>query len=291
MAGFVIITRDTEGEPVEGVVVAVFTATGQWVGSDVSSAEGRALLAGEGELFVRASKPGYMFVNTRVIPEEGVEYILSGTNPNAVPPDDPRTCRVSGVIVDPLGGPLRVTWPLSIAMDPHYAVCDGQIITSKTTVRILPDGFVTMNLRRGRQYLLGPLPIRGADTEGDELNYARLVIPESPLADLADLITPYVTDLSISTSPITLNGSDQLFVPLTLTLSDGRIALMPEQYLSVTAPSAIVAYISAEALVVYRAGAGGGEIVISTRQTFGTEESPFDREVTPRELVRIQVLP
>jgi len=290
MPGFTIVARDAEDEPVNNVVIAVFTPTGEWVGSDVTGADGKATFAGSGELFVRASRPGFVFGNTRVVPEDGAEYILLGVTATAFPPDDPRVCRVSGVIQDPLGGPLRETWPLCVKQDPHYAVQDGKIVTTYANPKILPDGFVYMNLRRGAQYLLGPLPIRGGGSESDEHNYARLVVPHAPFAELADLIAPYVQTLSMSTLPVTLNGSEELYVPLALTLSDGRVAVLPEQYLSVTAPYSVVAYISATALVVYRVAPGGGDIVISTRQTEGTDESPFDRVVTPRELARITVV-
>lgn len=290
MAGFVIIARDAEGSPIEGAVIAVFTPVGVWVGSDVTNAEGRAALAGEGELFIRAAKPGFVFMNTRVIPDDGVEYILTGSAPNVIPPSDPRVCRVSGVIVDPLGGPLRQTWPLSIKPDPHFAVYDGRIVTSAAQIRILPDGFISMNLQRGMQYLLGPLPIRGGDSESDEHNFVRIVVPEAPIADLSDLIAPAAAELNISTLPIELNGSEELYIPLTLTLSDGRVAKLPEQYLTVEAPYSVSAYIAATALVVYRTAPGGGEIVVSTRQTTSTEESPLDRVVVPRELARITVV-
>ena len=189
------------GEPVEGVLVRVFSEDGSTIYTEgTTGSEGTvSFVLPVGSFTARFYKFSTSFNQPQhftVVPSApGVSNIfdVEATVFSAPLANDPRLCRCSGFFRDLNGGPKRY-------LDIHIICCfnplllDGAgVVSERIMIRTDEDGYAQTDLIRGAKYLV---TVEAMDCMDREIR-----VPDAPSANLPDVLLP-VVDKVVLASPL-----------------------------------------------------------------------------------------
>jgi hypothetical protein len=187
-------------------------------------------------------------------------------------------CAVYGVFEDPLGRPAP-TLPLKVSVIGRVGGPPSDVLTTSTADVPMLGGKFRVELRRGWTYKIGPLPLTDIDDRAPDFEFRTFNVPDTPSANLLDLISPYAVELVDAPVLLTSTGED-VSVALSVKLIDGTIATYARDFITVDVldPAAATASISINQLLVQPILKGNTTLVISTRDDVPEGELYAGRE-------------
>jgi len=297
MPAFTVFLAQDTGEPIPSASVAVFDDAGSPLMSVLTDVDGAALLASvDASVILVISKSGFSFNNRYYLEvEDGDVFDIDGTALHVAPPEDASKCRVYGRILDPLSRALSERWKFNLKIvDQIGSDVDDDIISSTAKVSH-DDGFIVMDLLRGAQYELGPMPLSYTaaknDAEYDELSLVSFTVPDNQTARLVDLISPRVTQVSVDLDSIRTILREPATYDVVVTLTDGQTAKTPSEYIAIISsdPSVATATISGSTLTISFESVGTCTITLISQRSRSTAESMFYRPAPQTALKVIDV--
>lgn len=226
-----VVDHTVAQEPVSGAGVRVFDVSGtQLEAWEVTDSQGIAdfTLVGDDppvEYQVRFFKQGASFGPPKLIsvysppavsPSGGNDFRVVATIPEIDPPANPLVCRAHGVVFRPDGRPHG-------AVDMHFiptfrpsSVGGALVVGERVATRTDSSGHATVDLYRHGIY--------DVTIEGHEHELIRVVVPDLPTVNLADLILPTVARIDWDPVPSPaweVPAGDELIVEPTVWTSSG----------------------------------------------------------------------
>lgn len=237
MAAFSIFIVDEADTPIAGASAAIFSANGIPIMSALSDVDGAVLLTtNEAQITLVVSKSGYSFSDRLYLePEEGAVFDVQGSALTINPPEDASKCRVYGRILDPLSKVLSSKWKFTLNIISQMGSETSDDIITYTSKLGHEDGFIIMDLLRGAEYALSPLPICNSIASGDDYDKLERVafkVPNQSTAKLIDLISPRVKQVTLITNSVTISVGEDIKIDVEVLLTNGEIAENSAEYIS-----------------------------------------------------------
>lgn len=220
-------------QPLDGVVVRVFDATGTTL---ITEATSGSYLPGKAQITLNGAGPTPVTYQLRfyisggsVVSPQYIEVYspaaLAPTGANSflinaavfVLPQaaNPRLCRASGYIYGPSGAPRR-------GVDIHFIPCfnplvvDGiGVLGERVAVRTDKDGYVSVDLFRFGMYL--------ATVESQENTQREVAVPDRSSVNISNLLFPVVVAAEFNPSSLSVGVGGSLVVTPEFTASDYRV--------------------------------------------------------------------
>lgn len=237
MAAFSVVVQDKGQAPITSASVGIFSTNGVPIMSTTTDVDGVALLVtDEDTVSLTVSKARYEFQNRfYVSPEDGDVFDVTGELLDVAPPANASLCRVHGTIRDALGHALHPKWKFNLALKNQVGTdySDDLILTSAKLGH--NDGFVLIDLIRGAEYTLGPLPISSAGDIGeyDSMSTVSIKVPDKSTAKLVDLIALRAESVSLSTDAVELKLGDSATINIQVLLTNDEYASSSFDYVDI----------------------------------------------------------
>lgn len=281
MPAFIISVVDEDAAPIANAVVGLFTEEGDPIISDTTGEDGRTALIGpDAVVALRVAQVGYVFhKRTFITPVEGATFTVVGVARDVRAPSDPSRCRVYGTIQDPLGQPYRGELPLKVTLLGRISGEPVDVMTSSTASVPLAEGEFGIDLQRGWQYRIGPLPLTEISDEAPNYEFVVFNVPDRAAVNFIDLADPYPTFVSGVDDAVRITqGAGSALFELSVTLSDDSTAQSPAEYLDPASSNeqVVTAKVLGKSLVLTRVSAGEATVSLSTFEGATTRvESTF----------------
>lgn len=247
--------------PVEGLLVRVFDATGTtFFSQDTTDATGHVGFTLWTQSYsLRFYKEGVQVRQPQII--DVVEGAVNAFNVSAtvfVHPisNDPRLCRCSGFFRDITGAPHPWLGMYFLGQFSPILLEGAAILSERRSIRTDKDGYACIDLIRGACY--------EATIEGFEDTLRQVAVPDSPSANLPDLLFPVVEEVTFDPpGPYSLAVGEILEVTPLVVASNGvpltGTATADVQWLS--SDSAVLSVgVTATTLVLTGMSAGSAEL-------------------------------
>ena len=173
--------------------------------------------------WVRFFRPGWRFpTKARVFVDEtngATAFEVYGHDLVEMPTStDVTLCRVSGIVVNPAGIPVDGAYFRFLALGYPRVLGDRPVVPTRVEVRSSQGGYVEVDLIRGGVYEVACEGMGGPYLD----DFSRQVlVPDVLSAKLADVIWPYVREVSFSTNSLALVVGETAEVDITVLLSSG----------------------------------------------------------------------
>lgn len=239
-----VFVEDQNSDPIEGVLVRVFDATGvTFLSQDFTDALGIADFSLDGddppiEYQVRLSKTGVAFDGNLGDSSKSPQLIEVYSPPASSPSGtddftvigqtferpaatDPRLCRASGFFKRPDAQPYG---NLDVIFTPVFkpTVVDGNaVMGGQIHCRTDVDGYLEIDLYRNGEYKVSVETLEDCPR--------LVVVPDLPSENLIDLLFPVVEEVVFDPTSVALAVGESIEVVPTVTGSDSRVLEDPLQ--------------------------------------------------------------
>lgn len=271
MPAFIVLVVDENADPIADAVVGLFTEQGVPLMSDTTAQDGRAPFVSPDELIaVRAAKAGFAFArNTFMRPVEGATFTVVGGSWADRYSTDPQKCVVYGHLEDPLGGQFKGSLPLKVTLLGRISGEPVDVMTTSVAdVPVIRGGF-NMELRRGWQYKLGPLPVTDVNDKAPDFEFITFNVPDRASANFIDLASPYMTAIANVPAAVRLTeDSPTASYALSGLLSDDTYAKTLAEYIQaeLTATGIATVALTLNTLTITRIAAGQVNVGLVTKE-------------------------